>query len=233
MRKVFLATPSYSGRLKKQTEVSVTCFNMECSAQGWMLHDFRWCHDSLIVHARNAIVGTFMQTDCTDLFWLDDDVSVGPGVFTRLMMHPVDVVGVVYRQKKDEETYAVNYIDGNKTPDPQTGLLEMMGIPFGMVRMRRAALELITKAHEESWYWAACVPNLKAWQLFDTAVRDRMFFGEDMRFCERYRALGGRIYVDADIPIQHVASDEKVYAGNFGAWLRKQAPVEVPLKVVA
>lgn len=233
MRKVFLAIPSYSGKLKEQTKVAVTCFNLECSSLGWTLQDYRWCNDSLIVHARNALVGAFMKSDCTDMFFLDDDVAVGPGVFTKLMMQPVDMVGAVYRQKKDEETYAVNYINDNKTPDPQTGLLEVMGIPFGMVRIKRAAIEAMTKADEENWYWAACVKDMKCWPLFNTSVKDRMFFGEDMLFCQKYRDIGGRIWVDPEIPIQHVSADERVFPGHFGNWLRSQQKPKPALEVVA
>lgn len=240
MRKVFLAIPSYSGKLREATKVSVSCFNLEAASLGWNLQDFRWHNDSLIPHARNACLGKFMESDCTDLWFLDDDVAVGPGVFTRLMSHPVDVVAAIYRIKKDEETYAVNYLPGNPEPDPQTGLLEMSGIPFGMVRIKRAAIEAMIKAYPDEWYMASCAKDLKTWNFFNLAVENRQFIGEDMFFCRKYRQIGGRVWVDTEIPIQHISQDDRVYPGHFGNWLRKHkaaqvaAQVEQPaLKVVA
>lgn len=231
MRKIFLACPSYSGKLKPATQMAIQCFTMEASALGWELEQFHWQNDSLIVHARNAIVGKFLETDCTDLFFVDDDVAVGPGVFTRLMMNPNDFVGAVYRMKKDEETYAVLHMQSDPMPD-ENGMLEVGGIPFGMVRLRRSVLEKMVDAVKDDWFWAASVPNLKCWMLFNTSVENHIFYGEDILFCRKWRDLGGSIWVDADIPIQHISATDKVYPGNYGLYLRKQKqPVE--LKAVA
>lgn len=221
-RKVFLAIPSHTGKPKEATRTSIACFHMEATSNGWELEQFNWAGDSLIVHARNVTIGKFLESDCTDIFFLDDDVAVGPGVFTRLMMHPEEMVAAVYRQKKDEETYAVNFIDQEFIPDQNTGLLEVHGVPFGMVRMHRAGIErMVANEPPDSWFWSACAKDLKCWLLFNTMVRDHIFYGEDMLFCEKYRAAGGKVWVDTEVPIQHIGQDEKVYAGHLGAFLRK------------
>jgi hypothetical protein len=231
MRKVFLAIPSHSGKLRQGTQTAVSCFHLECASLGWTLQEFRWHNDSLIVHARNACAAKFLETDCTDFFFLDDDVAVGPGVFTRLMSHPVDMVGVAYRLKKDEEAYAVNHISQDPQPDAN-GLLEVYGMPFGMVRMKRSVIERMVEANKDAWFMASGVPDLKCYLLFNTELWQNKLIGEDMYFCKKFRDIEGKVYLDADIPIQHISADDKVYAGHYGNYLRKRKAA-VALKAVA
>src|SRR5215470_5359285 len=49
--------------------------------------------------ARNRALANFMKTDCTDLIFIDSDVSWDVKSFMRLICHPVDVVGATYRKK--------------------------------------------------------------------------------------------------------------------------------------
>lgn len=233
MRKIFLAIPSHSGKLRDGTKTTVSCFHLETASLGWELQEFRWHNDSLIVHARNACVAKFLETDCTDMFWLDDDVAVGPGVFTRLMSHQVEMVAAVYRLKKDEEAYAVNHVSDDHKTDPDTGLMEVNGIPFGFVRMRRSVIEKMVEAHKNEWFTACGTPNLKCYLLFNTELWNNQLIGEDMYFCKRFKDIGGKVYIDPEIPIQHISQDDKAFAGHYGRYLRKKK-AEVPaLKAVA
>lgn len=231
MRKVFLAIPSHSGKLRDGTKVAVACFHMEASSLGWGLQEFRWHNDSLVVSARNACVAKFLETDCTDFFFLDDDVAVGPGVFTRLMSHQVDMVGVAYRQKKEEESYAVNHMAEDRA-DPETGLLEVYGIPFGMVRMKRSVIEKLVEAHKDEWYMCSSAQNMKCYMLFNTQLWQNQLIGEDMYFCKLHRDIGGKVHLDPEIPIQHIGQDDRVYAGHYGNYLRKKK-ADRALKAVA
>lgn len=231
MRKVFLAIPSHSGKLRDGTKTTVTCMHLEAGALGWGLQEFRWHNDSLIVHARCVCVAKFLETDCTDFIFLDDDVAVGPGVFTRLMSHPVDMVLAAYRQKKDEEAYAVNHISSDPKWE-ENGLMEINGGPFGYVRMRRSVIERMVEAHKDQWFIPTCAPDMKCHLLFNTELWNNQLVGEDMYFCKRFKEIGGKVYLDPEIPIQHIAQDDKVYPGHYGNFLRKRKAA-VALKAVA
>lgn len=223
-RKVFIAIPTLNGQLAAQTESALDSIKIECAGLGWGVEEFRWVGDSLIVHARNVIAARFLESDCTDIFWLDSDVGFAPGVFTRLMSHRVDFVAGVYRVKSDDERYAVRWpLEGELWADPTTGLLEAQDVPFGCVRMSRLVLMKMRDSMPEDWFTAQSGANgLKCWLMFNTEVRDNQFWGEDFYFCRKWRELGGKVWIDPELPLVHVNGEGKVYAGNLGEFLRSK-----------
>jgi len=42
--------------------------------------------------------------------------------------------------------------------------------------------------------------------LFDTSLKNGEFYGEDYTFCDRWRAIDGKILVDKDIALRHVGT---------------------------
>lgn len=220
MRRVFLAIPTMTGKCLPGTEKSVEFFQTEAECLGWKFTQFRWAQDSLIAHARNVCVAKFMESDCTDLFFLDSDVACGPGAFTRLMTHSPEIVAAVYRAKCDEMRYPVTPIDGGATQDMETGLLEVKDIPFGFVRIRRSAIEKMQAADSDNWFYANNADRTKCHTLFNTVVEDRLFWGEDYYFCRKWRGIGGKVFVDPEIRLAHVNGDGKAFSGSFADYLR-------------
>lgn len=229
MKRIFLAIPTLSGKCLPGTEASIEMFAMEAESCGWEFVQFRWAQDSLIAHARNVCMAKFMESNCTDMLFLDSDVACGPGVFSRLMTHDADVVAGVYRVKNDEERYPVVPIEGGAVQDTKTGLLEVKDIPFGLVRIRREVIEKMTAAEPDNWFYANNAERMKCQALFNTEIRDHTFWGEDYYFCRKWRALGGKIYVDPEFRLAHVNGDGKAFTGSFAEWLRKQNSVEKPV----
>lgn len=221
MRRVFLAIPTLSGKCLPATEQAICFFDLEAESMGWKFTQFRWAQDSLIAHARNVCVAKFLQSDATDLFFLDSDVACGPGVFTRLVTHHAEIVAGVYRVKTDEERYPVIPLDEGAEQDMETGLLEVKDIPFGLVRIRREVIEKMVAADPDGWFYANHADRMKCPALFNTEIRDHVFRGEDYYFCRKWRELGGKIHVDPELMLAHVNSDGKSFAGSFAAFLRK------------
>jgi hypothetical protein len=54
--------------------------------------------NSMVHKARNMLLSEFLATDCTDLFFVDSDISRGLGTFGRMVAHPVDFVCGCYRR---------------------------------------------------------------------------------------------------------------------------------------
>jgi hypothetical protein len=53
---------------------------------------------------------------------------------------------------------------------------------------------------------------------FDTAVREGRYYSEDWTFCENWRDLGGKVYIDKRVLLRHVgtyvfdgATQDKLY----------------------
>jgi hypothetical protein len=221
LKRIFLAIPTLTGRCVDATERSIAFFKMEAECLGWTLTEFRWAQDSLIAHARNVCVAKFMESDCTDMLFLDSDVACGPGVFSRLMTHDADVVAGVYRVKSDEERYPVTPLPEGSLQDVNTGLLEVKDIPFGLVRIRRSVIEKMQASDPDNWFYANNADRTKCHTLFNTMVEDNLFWGEDYYFCRKWRALGGKVYVDPEFMLAHVNGDGKAFSGSFAEYLRK------------
>jgi hypothetical protein len=220
-RRVFVGIPTYTGKLTKQTFHTLSLFKLEAQSMGWDIQVEIWPGDALIAHARNALVGKFMQTDCTDLMFLDADVGAGPGVFTRLMTHRANLVAGVYPAKTEDERYIVRWLPGKEhKTDPDNDLLEAECVPFGLVRIWRAGIEAIVEAHKDEWFISHMVPGLKCWNLFNTEVLDNVFWGEDFTFCRKWREAGGKVWIDWDLPLIHVNSDGRIFRGHLGNFLK-------------
>lgn len=219
-RRILIGTPSINGRRKKASEVAVQCAMLEASGLHWDCEDFIRACDSVISNSRNVLFGKFMAGNYTDMLWLDSDVGIGPGCFTRLMQHPVDFVAAVPRTKYPVERYPVRWLaDMGQHVDPAHGLRQAEGVPFGCVRITRAVGEKMVEAHKHLSYRVgdADHPN---WCIFDHVFRDGQYWGEDFVFCQRWRALGGAVWVDAEIPTTHVRRKGESYSGHLGNWLR-------------
>lgn len=214
MRSVFLAIPTISGKCLPATETSIAYMEMEAASCGWGFSKFLWAQDSLIAHARNVCVAKFMESDATDMFFLDSDVACGPGAFTRLVSHHEDFVCAVYRTKGDEVRYPVVPLPEPRTQDA-TGLLEVKDVPFGFARIKRACIEKMIEAYPEDWFNSNTKERMKCFALFNTEIRDHTFWGEDYYFCRRWREIGGRVFCDPNIRLAHVNSDGKAFSGSF------------------
>lgn len=60
--------------------------------------------------------------------------------------------------------------------------------------------------------------------LYDFAVVDGERLGEDMYFCSRWRALGGKIHFHADATVSHVG--KAVFAGDVRTMIPEGTPIE-------
>ena len=219
MKHVFLAIPTLTGKCLPGTEAAISMMALEAESVGWKLTQFRWSQDSLIAHARNVLVAKFMESDATDMLFLDSDVAFGPGVFSRLMTHDADVVAGIYRAKCEDIKFPVVPLDEGATQDPHTGLLEVKAIPFGLVRVRREVIQKMIDAEPDSWFNANNAERTKCYSLFNTEIRDRLFWGEDFYFCRKWRAIGGKIHVDPEFRLAHVNGDGRAFSGSFAEYL--------------
>lgn len=217
----FLAIPAHSAQVHVATLTSIMQSGSELRKQGIPLTLFCWAGDSLLPHARNALVAKFLSMpDCTDMVFVDSDISWEPGTLLRLLSHDVDYVAGAYRFKRDGEDYPVNHLPKPELwADPETGLLEVADVPTGFLRLRREGLQKFYDAYSMKSYRHGSAPDLDCRCMFDLEYRDGQFYGEDFVFSKRWRDLGGKVWVDPELAIRH-HDGGKTYAGHFGNWLR-------------
>lgn len=222
-RNVLVGMPTRDPRLSTGTFMSMVESIYECGNAGIALSPFSWSGDPLISHARNVIFSTFLnRTDCTDLVFIDDDVSWEPGTLLKLISHPADLVAGLYRHKRDPESYPFNLLDpdlGKLQQDRNTGLILVADVPFGFTRISRACAEKMWEAAKDKPFRHQSAPDLDCRLVFDVEYRDGQYFGEDYYFCRNWREIGGQVWVDPSLVLTHHGF--KDYKGNVGAWLRR------------
>lgn len=215
-RKIFFAMPSRLSVPKLETTASLLAEMDLILRHGWSWTMRCRVGDSYPHRVRNLLAAMFFETDCTDIVWIDDDVSWNRGDLVRLINHPVDFVAATYRVKDDSHVrYPLRWIDDdlrNRKRDPQTGLIEVAAVPFGFVRITREAMERFRDTRADMWFMDA---GQKAWNLFDIVLKygdPGGYSGEDYVFCERFREAGGKVWLDPDISIGHTG--EKTFFGR-------------------
>jgi precorrin-6B methylase 2 len=215
-KKVLLATPAYATTSAAYT-FAIAKSRAALSAAGiqsayLILHGN--CH---VDDGRNSIVRDFLESDCTDLVFLDADVDWETQGLVRLCQHDLDVVGGVYPYRREGvESMPVRMMAGASIAED--GLLEVCGLPTGFMKIKRHVLELMAAAAPKFYdkiYETALV--------FDrpTPGADKTRWGGDIDFCNRWRAMGGRIFADAELRLGHTTTI--IIRDSLGSHLRRVA----------
>jgi predicted O-methyltransferase YrrM len=154
------------------------------------------CH---VDDARNSIVRDFLESDCTELVFLDADVTWEPSALVQLCSRDCDIVGGVYPYRREgSDNMPVRLMDGGEVRD---GLREVEGLPTGFMKIKRRVFEAMS---DRPWYFDKIYPTR---MYFDRPDPDEngTRWGGDIDFCNRWRAMGGKLYADEELRLGHVA----------------------------
>jgi len=219
--RVMIAIPAYTGTIHLGTFRSLFTDLLALQARGdsWEVHDE--CGNALIADARALIVAQFLASDCDTLVFIDSDVAWEAGALIKLLDYPVDMVAGIYPQRKDPVNYCVKWKNtGELWADPETGLLEVEGVPAGFMKLSRTQLEAMVEQYPDTEFYVENAPNEKAWALFCDYRIGKHKMGEDYAFCRRWTDMGGKIWVNPEIKMGHIGN--KTFEGHLGDWLRSR-----------
>jgi hypothetical protein len=218
---VMVAIPAYSGTIHLGTMRSLFTDLLALQARGdsWTLHDE--CGNALIADARALIVAQFLASDADTLVFIDSDVCWEAGALLRLVDHPVDMVAGVYPQRKDPINYCVKWDTSKRDLYAVNGLLEVLGVPAGFLKLTRAQLEAMVKQYADSEFYVENAPQQRAWALFADYRVGKFKMGEDYSFCQRWTDMGGKVWIDPEINMGHCGY--KTFSGSLGAWLKNRS----------
>lgn len=198
-QKVMLAVPSYDDpsagcafALARSREAL-----SEAGIQSALLILQGNCH---VDDSRNSIVRDFLESDCTDLIFLDADVCWEPVSLVQLCGRDAEIVGGVYPYRREgSDNMPVRLMDGGEVKD---GLREVEGLPTGFMKIKRSVFEKM--GPDRPWFFDKIYPTTL---FFDrpTPGEDHTRWGGDIDFCNRWRAMGGKLYADEELRLGHVA----------------------------
>ncbi|MCW3477360.1 hypothetical protein [Limobrevibacterium gyesilva] len=216
---VLVGTPMYGGQCYDSYLHGMLDLRAECLARGLPCHVMTTRNESDIVRARNHILAEFVASSCSHLVFIDSDIGFRGTDVLRLIAHGQDLVGATYA-KKNPHAVDFAYVPLDRAPRLASGLVEVAALPGGFFCIRRDAVLEMTGAYRDLRYVKA-PQELKGepWEhhlynLFGTMIcpQSRTYWTEDYAFSRRWRDLGGKIWLDPAIILEH--SGTSVFTGD-------------------
>jgi hypothetical protein len=178
----------------------------------------------------------FLDTEATHLLFIDADIEFKPQDVVRLLLHDkpvvcgsyplknVDLSNLVDRPpmtleeiKRSVSKYVINLEteDRNnisKTNAPvkvatEDGLVAIQDAGTGFMLIKREVIEKIIEAHPEIKYTHE--EDQSTWHaVFDCIIdpEENRYLSEDYTFCRRWQKLGGKVWLDTEVILNHVGS---------------------------
>lgn len=176
-----------------------------------------------VTMARNNLVRKFMESDATEMIFIDADIGFQPNDFKMLIGAHEDVIAGIYPKKQTEEMYPVMLkTDEKGCVINENGALLAAGLPTGFMKIKRRVIEKLVVENPHLAYTDALSGKV-TYNFFGTYVEDGRWFGDDYGFCKLWEKAGGKCHAMPDITFIHCG--QKNYEGNFYQHLSKPKAV--------
>jgi len=241
--RVHICMPCYGGMLTESTFTSFIKWASTAKQLGinWTVETLS--NESLISRGRNTLTARFLHNkESTHLMFIDSDIGWEAWHLLVLLNRDVDVIGGLYPMKSMPVKWCVNGFEGAETgPDH---LQEVTKTGTGFLLIKREVFEKLN-AHPAVRPFVNDIglptelnPYMKTY--FDTAVREGRYYSEDWTFCENWRDLGGKVWVDKRVLLKHTgtyvfdyAAQDRVYQELHALAQQNGTGVAAPVNVSA
>lgn len=207
MRKIFIGTPAYDGRVHVQYAMSLLDTQKILEMQGFEVIVRVPTCGSLLVADRNRLIQAFWESGADYMLCVDSDLGFDARAVIRLIRADKPISGGVYpsRDGKGFNFRPSLEEDGRITMCEVTKLLKMEYIPAGFMLIKREVIAKMRDQFPELYYSPKDPRSEKesAFCFFNTEVWEGEFWGEDYVFCRHVREAGFDIWVDPLIGFDH------------------------------
>lgn len=162
-----------------------------------------------IGRARNDLTHEFLESDCTDMLFIDSDILFSYEQVKKILFGEEDIIGGVYTKKQEGHVSPVcNTLDTVSLPDAR-GLVQVKFMGTGFLKMSRKCLEVMRQEKPELAYTddRDCVTTkFDFWRMGvseDCVTKMKRWMSEDWQFCQFAIECGFKIWMDASILVQH------------------------------
>jgi len=205
---IHFCLPMYGGQCNEATFISMIKFVIIAQKLGMNYSIDTMVNESLIPRGRNNLVSKMLHnTAATHLFFIDVDLGFDAEAILRVISHNQDLVGAVYPMKRLPVKYVINTVP-QPLYDTDRGLVEVSTLGTGFMCVKREVLEKMIANHPELKY-NDNVGIGKQYEpfmygLFDTMIDEhKNYLSEDWTFCYLWRKMGGRVFADTKIKLNH------------------------------
>lgn len=207
---IYIATPSHSGAYCAGYVKGLV--SMSGAGIPWGFVDT--LHESSVARARNKICAAFLQTGAPWLLFIDDDMTwnaadVGALLHAAAGQHEHPVNGKTIRSKRAVVGGA--YVKKTSALTPTWDALpDAEETAEDVIEVARAGTGFLLIARD---VLASMAPSLKTNSVgpiwFDhEPSADGSYRSEDQVFCDRYRAMGGKVWLHRRVSLGHVGQTE-------------------------
>jgi hypothetical protein len=188
---------------------------------------------SNLPRVRNILVAKFLASDATDLVFIDDDIGWQATDVVRLLASDQPLIAGISRKKNEASQDAAGWCC-EFLPDSDHGLVvdamgnvEVARAATGFMRIERGVFQEMIRAHPD-WKGLNVPESTPAEQQFYYRffAYDEYEATEDYVFCDRWRGLGGSVFIDPSIKLTHAG--EKAYTGAIIDLIRIRPETEGP-----
>jgi len=208
--RVHICMPCYGGMLTESCFMSYIKWSNVCRQLGidWTMETMT--NESLISRARNTLTAKFLfNKESTHLMFIDADIGWEPWHLLVMLNAQKDVIGGLYPMKSLPVKWCVNGFEGAEVSE-DGNLQEVSKTGTGFLLIKREVFEKLN-AHPATKPFMNDIglpvelnPYMKTY--FDTAVRENRYYSEDWTFCENWRDLGGKVWVDKRVLLKHTGT---------------------------
>lgn len=172
--------------------------------------------DLYIDRSRNLCVKMFMETDCSDIIFIDSDLSFDDDAILKLIKYDKDIVAGAYRHKHDEISYPVivDFSREGNCKDEETGLVYVKHAPTGLMRIQRRVFDKMADHYKMQRDQGGAYAFFNTGMIFPD---DNNWYGEDVAFCKKWVEMGGEVLVEPNITFTHTGPRD--FVGNFHEYL--------------
>lgn len=198
--KLMIGTPS-RGSVGTPYVRSLLALRGAIGPYSWTCSRARTCPE-----ARAEIVHDFLNRDVTHLLFIDGDMEFSPDVVKSMLMTGHPVVGCSYPGRastaKDIRMLAKLFPESERE-DPRMGCIRVAALGLGLTLIRRDVLEAMVKHYGPELRYTDERTKISLVGLFHEELKEGALTGEDFMFFNRWRAIGGEVWLLVDAPLTH------------------------------
>lgn len=168
---------------------------------------------SAVERARNSIIDEFLRREeFSHLLMIDDDMDFEHTAILKILSNKHDVcyaAGVKKKPASDAPPDFAIYPVGRENPICQDcGCIEMAAGGCCFMLVSKAAINKMLEAYPHLKYRAETDPDAYMPALFNPELdqESKVYRAEDVAFYQRWRAIGGQVWLDTSINLGHWGS---------------------------
>ena len=230
---VLVATPCYGGMCASGYMLSMTGLAAISARTGIKISMKTIVNESVIHRARNTLLSDFIsEPSFTHIMFIDADIEFNPHDVIKLILRDKDVIGGIYPTKTilwdniknnikegisvddikrlgSKYTYGQLDKDGRYiTEDSLSTKTEVHAVDrlaTGFMLIKRNVIDTIVSAQPDDWYLE---DGKLVYEVFNHGIDkvNRQSVGEDWMFCAKWKSLGGELFIDSSIDLNHIGT---------------------------